>query len=217
MNGINDVIRSRYANESIDNCFLSCGNNLRYLRLKKGERVLDLGCGRGDETIEVALLLGEVGEAIGLDLTPEMIEIAEQNALEQGITNVSFVNASVEELPFEDNEFDAVISNCVINHAADKNKVYHEIFRVLKTGGRFVVSDAVCKEALPEHIKNDPDQWAACFAGAITEEEYLQSIQTAGFNDIQIVNRREYLKNGYDFASLTIQATKQILNPKIEY
>ncbi len=210
MTGINEAIRARYANESIDNCSLSCGNNLHYLALEKGERVLDLGCGAGDETIAVAALLAEEGEAVGLDLTPEMIEIANQNALEKGIENVSFVNASIEELPFKDNEFDAVISNCVINHAADKNRVYREIFRVLKSGGRFVVSDAVCKEALPEHIKNDPDQWAACFAGAITEKEYLQSIQTAGFNDIQIVNRREYLKNGYDFASLTIQATKKI-------
>lgn len=209
MIGLNDAIRARYANENTDNCSLSCGNNLNYLRPKKGERVLDLGCGTGDETIAVASLLGEEGKAVGLDLTSEMIESARKNALEKGIANVRFVNASIEKLPFKDNQFDAIISNCVINHADDKSEVYREIFRVLKSGGRFVVSDAVCKEALPEYIKNDPDQWAACFAGAITEKEYLHSIQTAGFDDIQIVNRREYLKNGYDFASLTIQAIKQ--------
>ncbi len=205
---INDSITARYADESKENCSLGCGNNFDYLALKQGERLLDLGCGSGHETIDAAVLLGNEGEAVGLDLTPEMIDIARQNALQKGITNVSFIHASIDELPFEEHSFDAVISNCVINHAKDKNQVYREIFRVLKGGGRFVISDAVSKEVLPDHIKNDPAQWAACFGGAITEEEYLRCIQDAGFNDIRIANRREYLKNGYEFASLTIQAVK---------
>lgn len=203
-----DNIKARYAEESTANCSLSCGNNLGYLELIKGERLLDLGCGTGHETMEAAVLVGAQGQVTGLDLTPEMLIVAGQNAKERGLSNIVFINGSIEDLPFENNSFDAVMSNCVINHASDKEQVYREIFRVLKSGGRFVVSDAVSKEDLPERIKSDPDQWAACFGGAITEDNYFQCIRGAGFADINILDRREYLKNGYDFASLTIQAIK---------
>ena len=205
---INDKIRAKYAEESTYNCSLSCGNNLDFLALKNGEKVLDLGCGAGHETIQAAMQVGELGETFGLDITPEMLEMARQNAREQEISNICFVYSSIEQMPFDDSYFDAIMSNCVINHASDKKQVYREIFRVLRSGGRFVVSDAVSKEALPDDIKNDPNQWAACFGGAITEEDYLQSVREAGFANISIVSRREYLKNGYDFASLTIQAIK---------
>ena len=208
MLSINERIKTRYGKESAGNCSLGCGSNLEYLRLHTGERVLDLGCGAGSETIQAAVLVGDEGEAVGLDLTPEMLDMARRNALEKGFGNTSFLSGTIEQLPFEDKNFDAILSNCVINHAPDKKKVYQEIFRVLKTGGRFVVSDAVSKEDLPDYIKNDPDQWAACFGGAITEEKYLECIREAGFADIDIVSRREYLKNGYDFASLTICAVK---------
>jgi ubiquinone/menaquinone biosynthesis C-methylase UbiE len=208
MIAIKNRIKARYAQESAANCSLSCGNNLDYLQLTSGERVLDLGCGAGYETMQAAILVGNQGTAVGLDLTPEMLAQARQNASEKGLDNTYFVNSSIEHLPFDNNTFDAIISNCVINHAPDKNQVYREIFRVLKSGGRFVVSDAVSKEDLPEHIKNDPDQWAACFGGAITETNYLQCIREAGFTSVNILSRREYLKNGYDFASLTIQAIK---------
>ena len=208
MVSLNDKIRTRYAEESVTDCSLSCGSTLDYLNLKKGERVLDLGCGTGNETLQAALMVGSQGEVTGLDLTPEMLDAARQNASEKGITNTLFINSSIEKLPFDNNSFDAIISNCVINHAPDKQQVYREIFRVLKSGGRFVVSDAVSQEELPDHIKNDPDQWAACFGGAITEEDYLKSIREAGFADIEILNKREYPKNGYDFASLTIKAKK---------
>lgn len=209
MPAIDNRIRARYAKESADNCSLSCGSNLDYLKLKNGEVVLDLGCGAGHETIQAAFIVGNQGQAVGLDLTPEILAVARQNAKEKGLRNTCFVNSSIEDLPFDNNHFDVITSNCVINHAPDKYRVYREIFRVLKNGGRFVVSDAVSKEALPDHIKNDPDQWAACFGGAITEEVYLQSIREAGFTDIRIVSRREYLKNGFDFISLTIQGIKQ--------
>lgn len=208
MLALNNKITARYAKESEANCSLSCGNNLNYLNLKQGERVLDLGCGAGHETLQAAALVGNEGEVVGLDLTPEMLDAARRNAYEKGVGNTRFVNNSIEDLPFKDNSFDIVMSNCVINHASDKNQVFREIFRVLKSGGRFVVADAVSKEELPDYIKNDPDQWAACFGGAITEENYLQCIRDAGFTNSNILNRREYLKNGYDFASLTIQAIK---------
>lgn len=208
MASLDEKIQLRYTQVGKTDCNLSCGSNLEYLHLQAGERVLDLGCGAGYETLQAAVIVGHKGEVFGLDLTPEMLTQARRNAEEQNITNICFVNSSIENLPFANNSFDVVTSNCVINHAPDKACVYREIFRVLKNGGRFVVSDAISQETLPEQIRNDPDQWAACFGGAITEEEYLQSIKEAGFADINILSRREYIKNGYPFASLTIEAIK---------
>ncbi len=203
-------IQSRYTNESSSNCNLSCGSNLDYLKITPGESILDLGCGRGNETIQAALLTGPEGRAIGLDITQAMIDTAFINAKETGVTNAAFLLGDIENLPFDPSVFDAVMSNCVINHAKSKEKVYQEIFRVLKCGGRFIISDAVTKEALPPEVKRDPEAWAQCFGGAITEKEYLEGILAAGFIHIDVLKRREYLKNGYDFISLTIKAVKEV-------
>lgn len=207
-----EIIQAQYRKLSnqgcSQNCSLSCGNNLDFLDLKTGERVLDLGCGKGLEAMNAAELVGDSGTVVGLDLTPEMIQTAITNAREAGVRNVQFLTGDMERLLFEDHSFDAVMSNCVINHARDKHLVYREIYRILKPGGKMVISDAVSKIPLPTHIKNDPDAWAACFGGAITEWEYLQSIRQAGFIHIDILKRREYPKNGYDFISLTIGARK---------
>lgn len=208
VNEIKDTIQLRYEKESQDKSNLSCGNNLDFLEIKFGDTVLDLGCGRGLETIDAAKLTGGTGKAVGLDITPKMLNVAEENAKNQNVTNIKFISGDIENLPLENESFDAVMSNCVINHARDKSRAYREIHRVLKDNGRFVVSDAVTKYPLPESVKNDPEQWAACFGGAITEEEYLGSIKNAGFNEIDILKRREYIKNGYDFISLTIRAYK---------
>lgn len=208
IDSIEGKIQLRYGNESENQSNLSCGNNLNFLNIKYGERVLDLGCGRGFETIDAARLTGYTGEVVGLDITPKMLKVAQENARNQNVTNIKFITGDIENLPFDDESYDAVMSNCVINHAKDKSKVYREVHRVLKDNGRFVVSDAVTKYPLPESIKNDPDQWAACFGGAITEGEYLNSIRNAGFNEIEILKRKEYIKNGYDFISLTIRAYK---------
>ncbi|HEX3044388.1 MAG TPA: methyltransferase domain-containing protein [Bacillota bacterium] len=207
---IESEIQAHYAGLSSQDCTLSCGNNLDFINLKPGECFLDLGCGKGLETIAAAKLVGPSGLAIGLDLTPEMITAAIGNARSQNLGQLQFMIGDIEELLFENESFDAVISNCVINHARDKNRVYQEIYRVVRPGGRFVISDAVTKLPLPERIKNQPEQWAACFGGAVTEWEYLQSIKRAGFDPIEILKRREYLKNGYDFISLTIRAYKNI-------
>ena len=201
-------IQQRYTSESQSNCNLSCGSNLDFLDIKEGESVLDLGCGRGTETMQAAMLTGQAGLAVGLDITQAMIDEALRISEGVGIGNTRFYKGDIESLPFENCFFDAVMSNCVINHAKDKEKVYREIFRVLKVNGRFVVSDAVTKHSLPDEIKNDPDAWAQCFGGAITEEKYLSSIRNAGFSSIDILKRREYIKNGFDFISLTIRAKK---------
>lgn len=203
-------IQKRYTEESAGSCNLSCGSNLDFIKIISGENILDLGCGRGVETIQAAILAGPRGNAAGLDLTQAMIDKALANAADAGVQNISFVKGDIEELPFKEGIYDAVMSNCVINHAKSKVRAYSEIFRVLKAGGRFVISDAVTKVPLPPEVKNDPQAWAECFGGAITESEYLENIKSCGFQEIKILKRREYLKNGYDFISLTIMATKSI-------
>ena len=207
-NEVIEKIINRYGEESINVCVLGCGNTIDSLNVIKGENILDLGCGRGEETILMAGLAGETGKATGLDLTQSMLDKAKENAKRERVKNITFIQGEIEKLPFESNIFDGVASNCVINHAKDKNIVYCEIQRVLKPGGRFVISDAVSKKPLPVEVKNDPEAWAQCYGGAVTEEEYLNAIYQAGFKKIQILNRREYLKNGYDFISLTIKAVK---------
>ena len=201
-------IQARYTKESGNSCNLSCGSNLDFLDITPGENILDLGCGRGNETLQAAILTGNEGKAVGLDMTQSMIDVARLNAEGMGISNVWFVKGDIEGLPFDKATFDAVVSNCVINHAKNKKKVYTEIFRVLKPNGRFVISDAVSKNPLPPDVRNDPNAWAQCFGGAVTEKEYLDSIVSSGFKNIEILRRREYIKNGFDFISLTISATK---------
>lgn len=208
MESLNEI-KERYSKESNQSCNLSCGRNLDFLKIKNGEAVLDLGCGKGNETIEAAIQTGPEGKAIGLDITESMIEKAKAIAEQSGVLNIDFIIGDIEILPFSKNAFNAVISNCVINHAKSKSKVFREIYRVLKKGGRFVISDAVTKESLPQEIKNNPEAQAQCFGGAITEEEYLNAIRSAGFKNIEILKRREYIKNGYDFISLTIMACKK--------
>jgi arsenite methyltransferase len=203
-------IQARYTEESSKNCNLSCGSNLEYLELVSGETILDLGCGRGRETILAADRVGPGGQAVGLDITQAMIDQAKAQAKLTSKNNIKFVLGDIENLPFEDATFHAVMSNCVINHARSKRRAYTEIQRVLKPGGRFVISDAVTKMPLPESIKNDPQAWAECFGGAVTQEEYLASILDAGFAQVQILHQREYNKNGYDFVSLTIMGHKQV-------
>lgn len=203
-----DQIQARYTSESSANCNLSCGSNLAYLDIAPGEAILDLGCGRGRETIDAANLAGPDGKAVGLDITPAMIEQAKNLAANAGVRNIEFVFGDIEELPFSDAAFSAAMSNCVINHAHNKQRAYEEIHRVLLPGGRFVISDAVTKHPLPEAVKNDPQAWAECYGGAVTREEYLASIRLAGFSNLQILNQREYDKNGYEFISITLMGYK---------
>jgi len=201
-------IVDRYEEEAASCCTLGCGSTLDALEISPGERILDLGCGRGEDTLQAAHLVGPGGLSTGLDLTAAMVAKARENGAAACISNAVFVQGDIEDLPFSDSSFDGVMSNCVINHAPDKLKVYREIRRVLCPGGRFVVADAVTKYPLPTEVKDDPEAWAQCYGGAVTETEYLEAIQTAGFSVIYILNRREYIKNGYDFISLTIKAVK---------
>lgn len=205
---LHQEIQDRYEKEAASCCSLGCGSTLEALEILPGERILDMGCGRGEDTLKAAHLVGPGGLATGLDLTAAMVTKARENGAAACITNAVFVQGDIEDLPFSDSSFDGVMSNCVINHAPDKLKVYQEIRRVLSPGGRFVVADAVTKYPLPPEVKSDEEAWAQCYGGAVTETEYLEAIQEAGFSIIYILSRREYIKNGYDFISLTIKAVK---------
>ena len=197
----------RYSEED-ENSNLSCGGNIIFLNLRPGENVLDLGCGRGEETVQAATLVGGGGFVWGLDITPKMIERAQDRANQRVLKNVEFLLALMDKIPLKDASLDAVLSNCAINHVQDKAAVYREIHRVLKTGGRFVVSDIMTDTPLPPEVKQDPEAVAACFGGAITIQEYEDILVTAGFDRIEIYKERRYVKNGHEMISRTFQGNK---------
>ncbi|MHB1653967.1 MAG: methyltransferase domain-containing protein [Desulfitobacteriaceae bacterium] len=201
-------IVKRYTEEDEDSN-LSCGGNVAYLFLKPGEKVLDLGCGRGAETLAAAKSVLPNGFAWGLDLTPKMVDAAKRQAEMMGVHNVEFFMGSMVNIPLVAASLDAVISNCAINHVEDKLAVYREIYRVLKSGGRFVVSDIMTEKSLPRHIKEDPEAVAACFGGAITVQEYERALSSAGFSTIKVFKERRYLKNGYEMISRTFSGQKR--------
>ena len=164
------------------NMGLGCGNPASIAELKPGDIVLDLGSGAGFDCFLAAQKVGNSGKVIGVDMTPEMVEKAQANARKYGYSNVEFRQGDIEALPVEDSSVDVIISNCVINLAPDKEKVFREAFRVLKLGGRLYISDLVLLDELPEDLKNDRDLLAGCVAGAVLKEEYLKLLKRAGFS-----------------------------------
>jgi SAM-dependent methyltransferase len=164
------------------NLGLGCGNPTAFAELKPGDIVLDLGSGAGFDCFLAAQRVGSSGKVIGVDMTPEMVKKAQANAREYGYLNVEFRHGDIEALPVEDSSVDVIISNCVINLAPDKEKVFREAFRVLKPEGRMYVSDMVLLAELPEDLKNDKELLAGCVAGAVLKEEYLRLLKKAGFS-----------------------------------
>ena len=191
------------------NLGLGCGNPTAFAELKPGDIVLDLGSGAGFDCFLAAQRVGSSGKVIGVDMTPEMIEKAQANALKYGYLNVEFRYGDIEALPVDDRSVDVVISNCVINLAPDKEKVFREAFRVLKPEGRMYVSDMVLLAELPEDLKNDKDLLAGCVAGAVLKEEYLGLLKKAGFS-VEIlaedsdISKRQY--GGLPVESLKLKA-----------
>jgi len=169
------------------NMGLGCGNPTALASLKEGEVVLDLGSGDGFDCFLAAAKVGESGKVIGVDMTAEMIEKARGNASKDGYHNVEFRLGEIENLPLADNSVDAVISNCVINLSPDKKRVFEETYRVLKPGGRVMVSDIALLKELPPEIKNSIGAYVGCVAGANTKEEYLATVKAAGFQEIEVV------------------------------
>src|SRR5579883_389713 len=177
---------------------MGCGNPTALAELKPGEKVLDLGSGGGIDVLLSARRVGPTGFAYGLDMTDEMLALAERNKTEAGFTNVQFLKGMIENIPLPDNTVDVVISNCVINLSADKGKVLQEAYRVLAPGGRFAVSDVVFLGSMPQAIRDDLEAWAGCVAGALEEDTYRALLREAGFVDIEIEVTRRYSLDDID-------------------
>jgi arsenite methyltransferase len=171
---------------------LGCGNPTALAELKPGESVLDLGSGGGIDVLLSARRVGPTGFAYGLDMTDEMLALAEQNRQAQGVKNVKFLKGHIEQIPLPDNSVDVVISNCVINLSGDKPSVLREAIRVLKPGGRFAVSDVVVQGQLPAELRKNMELWAGCIAGALEETSYRQLLVEAGFSDVGVEVTRVY-------------------------
>ena len=175
---------------------LSCGNPVAFSHVRPGDVVLDLGSGAGKDVFLAAQKVGDSGRAIGVDMTPEMLTLARKNAVRffetTGLANVEFREGLIEALPVEDASVDVVISNCVINLSPDKPRVFGEVLRVLKPGGRMIVSDIVLNRPLPESACGDAGLYAACIAGALLREEYLDAIRRAGFMRAELLSDHTY-------------------------
>ncbi len=193
---------------------LGCGNPAAYAGLKPGETVLDLGSGAGIDVFLASIKVGTEGKAIGVDMTPAMVKKANALAKDKGYKNVEFRLGEIENLPVADNYVDTIMSNCVINLAPDKSIVFKEAFRVLKTGGKMVISDIVSEQPLPILMQKDMNAWSSCISGALPKEEYLTKIAEAGFKTRDIIGEREFYvevgekKDMQRMFSITVRAEK---------
>jgi SAM-dependent methyltransferase len=171
---------------------LGCGNPTALATLNPGEVVLDLGSGGGIDVLLSARRVGPTGKAYGLDMTDEMLSLARANQSKAGVDNVEFLKGEIESIPLPDNSVDVIISNCVINLSADKDRVLREAFRVLKPGGRFAVSDVVVRGDIPAEIRKNVELWIGCIAGALRDTEYESKLNAAGFEQVEIEPTRIY-------------------------
>ena len=171
---------------------LGCGNPTALAKLNPGETVLDLGSGGGIDVLLSARRVGPTGKAYGLDMTDEMLALANENKRKSGLTNVEFLKGEIEHIPLPDNSVDVIISNCVINLSADKDRVFAEAFRVLKPSGRFAVSDVVTKGDLPAEIRKSVLAWVGCVAGALEQDDYRGKLEAAGFEQVDMEPTRVY-------------------------
>ncbi len=204
------------------NLGLGCGNPTALASLKKGERVLDLGSGAGFDCFLAAKKVGKLGKVIGVDMTPEMLDKARANSKKGKYTNVEFRLGEIENLPVADNSVDVIISNCVINLAPNKKRVFEEAFRVLAPKGRLMVSDIVLLKELPESIQNNVEAYAGCISGAELKDKYLELIQKAGFKEVKVIDEKTYpleyiisestLKDAIKMANMTEEEVKEAAN-----
>ena len=171
---------------------LGCGNPTALAELRPGETVLDLGSGGGIDVLLSAQRVGPTGKAYGLDMTDDMLALARENQRQAGATNVEFLKGEIEKIPLPDNSVDVIISNCVINLSADKDRVLREAFRVLKPGGRFAVSDVVVRGTVPDEVRKSMLLWVGCMAGALEETDYIAKLAKTGFSDVSIEPTRVY-------------------------
>jgi arsenite methyltransferase len=187
-----DAAQAGEVPEAALNASLGCGNPTALAKLNPGEIVLDLGSGGGIDVLLSAKRVGPAGKAYGLDMTDEMLALANQNKRKAGVENAEFLKGEIENIPLPDNSVDVIISNCVINLSADKGRVLREAFRVLRPGGRFAVSDVVTRGEVDPQIRNNVLLWVGCLAGALDEREYSQKLAFSGFEHIEIEPTRVY-------------------------
>lgn len=172
---------------------LGCGLPTEFAKIKKGDTVLDLGSGAGNDCFVARAIVGNEGKVLGLDFTDIMLEKARKNVSKLGYKNVEFVKGDIENMPIESGTIDVVISNCVLNLVPDKVKAFSEIYRVLKPGAHFCVSDVVIKGSLPDKLRKDIEMYAGCISGALKKDEYLEIIENSGFKDIQVKKEKEII------------------------
>ena len=202
-------IAGRYSALANDTCCLSCGGAVDKSEAKTGEVCIDLGSGRGTDVLRLAEEVGETGFVYGVDVTEEMIRKATTTAAKMGVENVKFVLADLEQIPLESEIANLIISNCTLNHVSNKPKVWAEIYRLLKNGGRFVISDIYSSEPVPEEYANDPEAVAECWAGSVTRAEYLNLVKSAGFRYVKVLEESQpYPKGKIQVSSFTITAEK---------
>ena len=198
-------INKRYSELAESSCCLSCAGAINFAEPIQNEVCVDLGCGRGNDVLRMAQSVGENGFVYGVDISDGMLEKAKSNAEKFGVTNVKFVQSELEQIDIADAQADLIISNCTINHASDKLKVWKEVHRILKKGGRFSVSDIYSIEDVPEEYKNDAVAVSECWAGAIRKEEYMKILTEVGFVEVQIIEEsKPYDKGKIQVASFTI-------------
>jgi len=202
-------INKRYSDLAETSCCLSCGGAVNHSEAKSNEVCVDLGSGRGTDVIRLAEIVGSGGYVYGIDISEGMIKKSVGTSERLGISNVEFIQSTLEKINLMDNRADLVISNCTINHSSDKQAVWNEIYRILKPGGRFAISDIYSINQIPEEYKNDPTAIAECWAGSVTRNEYLEHLQNAGFSSIKIIEEsKPYEKGKVMVASWTLAGIK---------
>lgn len=202
-------INKRYSELAESTCCLSCGGAINYSEARPGEICVDLGSGRGTDVLRLAENVGRTGFVYGIDISDGMIQKATSTASRLGITNVEFIHSPLERIKLGDNFADLIISNCTINHASDKQAVWNEVFRVLKKGGRFVISDIYALDQIPEEYRSDTAAIAECWAGSVTRDEYLEQLSVAGFSSVRIIEESTpYEKGKVMVSSWTVAGEK---------
>jgi len=204
-------INLRYSQLAKTECCLSCGGAVNYAKVKLGETCVDLGSGRGTDVLRMAEQAGDSGFAYGIDISDGMLVTARENAKKFSVSNVKFIQSELEKLDLADQTADVVISNCTINHASDKSAAWNEIYRILKLGGRFVVSDIYSTSPVPAEYRNDPVAVSECWAGSVTRDEYMNTLSESGFSSVMVLEEsKPYRKGQVEVCSFTITGKKRI-------
>lgn len=204
------AINNRYSQLAETACCLSCGGAMQLAEVLPGETCVDLGSGRGTDVLRMADIIGENGFAYGIDVSKGMLKKAKRTSEKMGYENVEFIESNLESLPLESEKIDVIISNCTINHVQDKDALWKEVHRILKKGGRFIISDIYALEDVPEEYRNDPEAVAECWAGSVTREKYMDILEKAGFSKVEILEEsKPYEKGKIEVASWTLRGFKE--------